>query len=320
MGNKRIVATAPIEKIAIDILEQIVPVEISPNMDEETLLGMVEDTIAFVSRGMGAVTGRMIAGATELKVIGRPGAGIDTVDMAAATERKIPVVYAPVSGFAVAEGALAILMALVKRIPQCDEILKGGRWKERYEFKTGDMAGHTLGIVGFGRIGSHLAKLVQPFEMTVLVFDPYLPCKGAGDFGVEFVEFDELLARSDYVSLHVPLNDETHGLIDRDRIASMKKSAILINLARGDVIESLDVLAEALECGQLAAVGLDVFPGEPPDVSHRIFKNPHCLCAPHVLGASELAMERNFRSMATDMVAILQGRPPKFCVNPEVLA
>ena len=164
MGNKRIVATAPIEKIAIDILEQIVPVEISPNMDEETLLGMVEDTIAFVSRGMGAVTGRMIAGAKELKVIGRPGAGIDTVDVAAASERKIPVVYAPVSGFAVAEGALAILMALVKRIPQCDEILKGGRWKERYGFKTGDMAGHTLGIVGFGRIGSHLAKLVQPFE------------------------------------------------------------------------------------------------------------------------------------------------------------
>ena len=85
-------------------------------------------------------------------------------------------------------------------------------------------------------------------------------------------------------------------------------------------IESLDVLADALECGQLAAVGLDVFPGEPPDVSHRIFKDPHCLCAPHVLGASELAMERNFRSMATDMVAVLQGRPPKFCVNPEVLA
>jgi len=319
MSGKRIVATAPIDKIAVDILEQIAPVETSPGPDEGTLMGFCENTIAFVSRGIGAVTGRMIAASPDLAVIGRPGAGYDTVDIAAATKRKIPVVYAPVSAFAVAEGALAMLMTLVKRIPECDAILKGGRWKERYRFKTGDMSGRTLGIIGLGRIGKHLARLVQPFGMTVLACDPYVPVKAVADLGSEMVSLKELLSRSDYVSMHTPLTDETRGMINAARLASMKEGAILINTSRGDTIESLDVLADALESGRLAAVGLDVFPSEPPDPSHRIFKDSRCVCTPHALGGSVLGMERIYRSMATDMVAVLQGKRPKYCVNSEVL-
>jgi len=317
-SNRRIVATAPIGDTAIDLLKKIAPVELSPAPDEETLLGFCENTIAFVSRGVGAVTGRMIAESKDLEVIGRPGAGYDTVDVAAATARRIPVVYAPVSGFAVAEGALAILMTLVKRIPECDKAVKAGRWKDRFGLTTGDMTAHTLGIMGLGRIGSRLAKLVRPFEMTVLVYDPYVSADVAQELGVELTELDELLARSDYISMHMPLNDETRGIINAERIASMKKGAILINTSRGDTIESLDVLADALESGQLAAVGLDVFPGEPPDPSHRIFKDPRCLCAPHVLGVSLLGMERIYRTMATGMVDVFEGRRPEFCVNPEV--
>ncbi len=313
-SGHRIVATAPIDQCAVEILERVAPVEIAPAPDEGVVTGMLDGTIAIVCRGEGKVTGRMISACPTLRVIGRPGAGFDAVDVGAATTRKIPVVYAPVGGFAVAEGALALLLALVKKIVLADSLVKTGQWNKRYEILTGDMTGRTLGIIGLGRIGSHLAKLARSFDMTVLGYDPFVTRTD-----VETVSLDELLARADFISLHVPLHEQTRGLINREHIARMKRGAILINTARGGVLESLDVLADALESGQLGGVGLDVFPAEPPDCSHRIFRQPNVLCAPHLLGVSQLAMDRIFRSMATDMVAVLDGRLPKFCVNPEVL-
>ena len=318
MKDKRIVLSGPINQSAIDLLSQVATVQIAPASDEETMLGLLENTIGLVARGEGRVTGRMINACDSLRVIGRSGAGYDTVDIKAATQRKVPVVYAPVGSFAVAEGALAMLMALVKKIPACDRIVKSNQWQKRYEFSTGDMAEHTLGIVGLGRIGSYLAKLAQPFEMTILGYDPYVSPENSREKGVEPVELDDLLERSDYVSLHVPLSEKTRGLINGDRIARMKKGAILINAARGGIVESLDVLAEGLESGQLGAVGLDVFPTEPPDISHRIFKNPNCVCTPHMLGVSELAMERICQTMAQGMTDVLKGCTPRYCVNPEV--
>ena len=196
--------------------------------------------------------------------------------------------------------------------------MKGGQWRRRYEYHTGDLVGHTLGIVGMGRIGLRLAELARPFDLTVLGHDPYVDDHRLIELGIEPVKLGELLRRSDYVSLHVALSDETRGLINRERLAGMKRGAILINAARGGVVEGLDVVADALESGQLGGAGLDVFPEEPPDASHRIFKHPRCLCAPHMTGVSALAMERVFRSMATDMVAVVQGRRPEYCVNPEV--
>jgi len=320
MAHLRVLSTAPISSTPIHILEQVAPVEISPATDEESLLSRLSGTIAIVARGVEAkITRRLIEAASELRVIGRPGAGYDTVDVVAATERKIPVIIAPVSGFAVAEGALALLMAIVKKIPFGDGLVKQGQWHRRYEYSTGDMAEHTLGIVGLGRIGARLARLVQPFEMTVLGYDPLISPESMRDSGVEVVGFNELLERSDYVSLHLPLSEETRGFLNRERVSRMKRGAVLINTARGGVIESLDVLADALDSGQLGAVGLDVFPTEPPDHTHRLFKDPRLVCAPHMLGVSEIAMERIYRSMATDMVAVLRDERPKFCVNPEIL-
>jgi D-3-phosphoglycerate dehydrogenase len=203
-------------------------------------------------------------------------------------------------------------------LPLCGQVVQSGNWRRRYEIETGDLADHTLGIIGLGRIGSHLARLAQPFGTTVLGYDPGIVPQEALSMNVTLVGLAELLQRSDYVSIHVPLNDETRGMINRERIASMKRGAILINTARGAVMENLDVLADALESGQLSGVGLDVFPTEPPDHSHRIFKHSCCICAPHVVGTSKLAMERIYRSMANDMVAVIQGRTPTFCVNPEV--
>jgi phosphoglycerate dehydrogenase-like enzyme len=173
----------------------------------------------------------------------------------------------------VAEGALALLLTLVKKIPFCDAVVKEGQWQKRYDFSTGDMAEHTLGIIGLGRIGAGLARLAQPFGMTILGYDPVVTREQAEGMGVTLVTFDELLQKSDYVSIHVPLDEQTTGLINRQRVAQMKQGAILINTARGGLVENLDVLSEALESGQLSAVGMDVFPTEPPDSSHRLFRD-----------------------------------------------
>lgn len=319
MQPERIVSIAPIDRIAIDILEQVAPVEISPSPDEPRVLTLLEGTVGLVARGTeGGITRKIMEACPSLRVIGRPGVGYDTVDVAFATRRKIPVVYAPIGGFAVAEAALALLMAIVKKIQLADSILKQGQWRRRYGLSTGDLTGHTLGIIGLGRIGGRLARLVQNFEMEVLGYDPFLTEEAAREMGVEPVPLDDLLRRSDFISVHVPLGEQTRGLINRERVARMKPGAIFINTARGGVVESLDVLADALESGHLGAVGLDVFPTEPPDTSHRLFKHPHFTGAPHLLGVSRLAMERIYRSMANDMVAVLQGRRPRYCVNPEV--
>lgn len=314
----RIVATSPIGETAIEILEQVARFEVSATPDEETLMGLLEGTIGLVSRGSGRVTARMIEACADLAVIGRPGAGFETVDVEAATARRIPVVYAPVGGFAVAEGALALLLALVKKLPLCDDLVRSGQWQERYAHETGDIAGHTVGILGVGRIGTQFARLMQPFEVSLLGCDPFADPAVVRELGVEMVGLDELLSRSDYVSLHAPLNDDTAGLLTRARIGAMKPAAVLINVSRGGLVESLDAVLEGLEDGPLAAAGLDVFPDEPPDFSHPLFKHPRCLFAPHLLGVSTLAMGRIYRSMATDMVTVLGGGRPVFCVNPEV--
>lgn len=318
MGKKQIVATAPIGQTAIDILQQVAPVVTASSPDEASLIALASNTIAIVSRGLeGRITKRIIDAYKELRVIGRPGAGYESVDIGAATERGVPVVYAPVGGFAVAEGAMALLLALVKKIPICDSIVRQGEWKRRYDLTTGDLTQHTLGVIGLGRIGTHLAKLANAFDMTILGYDPFLTAPSNLPDFIQMVDLPELLERSHYVSLHIPLTSQTKGLINRERIAKMRPGAMIVNTARGGVIENLDVLADALESGQLGAVGLDVFPTEPPDTSHRIFSDPRLICAPHLLGVSELAMERIYQSMATDMVAVLEGRTPKFCVNEE---
>jgi D-3-phosphoglycerate dehydrogenase len=316
MKNRRFVATAPIGEPAISILEGVAPLETASTPDVDTIIGMRDGMIGLVCRGEGGANRRTIEACDALQVIGRTGVGYDSVDVDAATERHIPVIIAPKNDFAVAEGALAMLLSLIKLLPLADRAVKDGNWQWRYSQLTGDMTGKTLGLIGVGRIGRKLARLVKPFDVTVIAFDPYADVDTADAMQVEL---DELISRSDFISLHTPLNDETRGMINAERIAQMKAGVILINTSRGAVVESLDVLADALDSGQLAAVGLDVFPVEPPDASHRIFRDPRCLCAPHQVGTSELAMYRIYESMANDMVAVIEGREPNHCVNPQVL-
>jgi D-3-phosphoglycerate dehydrogenase / 2-oxoglutarate reductase len=272
-----------------------------------------------VVRGGGIATAALIREAKNLRVIGRSGVGYESVDIAAATERKIPVVFTPGLGArAVAEAAVAYMFALCKNIPYWDRQVKSGNWTSRFESRPRDLDGATLGIVGFGNIGRHLARMVMPFEVKVLVYDPYAESSKAAELGVRLTSLEKLIANSDFISLHAPQTPETIGMINRDLLRQLKRGAFLINLARGALIENLHILHEALEDGRLAGVALDVFEPEPPDESHPIFKLCNCLTSPHVLGTSDGAMREVFRSMAEDMVAVLSGRRPRFVVNPEV--
>ena len=320
MGEKvTILATGPIDQVAIDILRPFGEVQVTPNGEPESILPLVGDAIGIAVRGGGGVDRRVIEAGQNLRVIGRSGVGVDNVDVEAATRHGIPVVYTPAAGAsAVAEGAMAYMLALCKQINYWDQQLKSGNWESREESRPADLYGAVLGIVGLGNIGQTLAKLARPFGMSILAHDPYVTPQRASELGVELVSLEHLLARGDFISIHTPLTPETKGLINRQRLKLVKHGAYLINLARGGVVDSLDTLYEALKEGVLAGVGLDVFAPEPPDVSHPIFQLPNCLTSPHSMGMTEGAMTRIFQSMAEDMAAVLKGSRPRFVVNPEV--
>ncbi len=314
-----IVATGTFGQAASEILAPFGRIVVAPDGREESLLPLVDDAIALVVRGEGVASRKIIERAKPLKVIGRTGVGYNNIDIEAATERKIPVVFTPgANARVVAEASIALLLAACKRVVYWDRQLKSGNWSSRNNFSTMDMDGATLGIVGFGSIGQILAELAQPFRMRMLAYDPYVDVKRAESLGVELTGFDALMREANYICLHAILNEETRGLINRKSLQLVKRGAILLNLARGELIESLDVLEDALDENRLAAVGLDVFAPEPPDVSHPIFARENCLTSPHALGMTKRGMSRIFRQMAEDMAAILNGGRPRHAVNPEV--
>jgi D-3-phosphoglycerate dehydrogenase len=320
MGDQpTILATGPIDQVAIDILSPFGKIHTLPNGEPESILPLVDNAIGIAVRGGGSVNQVVIAAAEKLRVIGRTGVGLDNVDLATATKLGIPVVYTPAAGAsAVAEGAMAYMLALCKQLNYWDKQLKNGNWVSREKSRPTDLYGAILGILGLGNIGQTLAQLAHPFGMTLLAYDPYVASEKASELGIKLVGLDDLLTRADFISIHTPLIPETMGLINREKMKLVKKGSYLVNLARGGIIDSLDTLHEALLKGTLAGVGLDVFDPEPPDVSHPIFRHPNCLTSPHALGMTEGAMSRIFKSMAEDMAAVLQGDRPRFVANPEV--
>jgi D-3-phosphoglycerate dehydrogenase len=315
-----IVSTGPIDPVAANILAPYGSIVVAPAGNEAALMPLMPSALALIVRGGGVATGAMISAAPHLRVIGRSGVGYDSVDLPAATARKIPLVYVPgVGARAVAEAGVAFILALAKNLSYWDHATKTGNWKSRFLSNPRDVAGAVIGIVGFGKIGSTLAELLHGFNARLLAYDPLVSAETALPFGVELTSLEDLLRSSDFISLHAPLNTGTRGMINRDSLQLMKPGAFLINLARGGLVESLDVLYEFLQNGRLAGAALDVFEPEPPDHTHPIFRLPNLITAPHALGMTEATMRQIFSSMASDMAAILDGRRPRFVVNPEVL-
>ena len=220
MKTVRFVSTGPVPPLVREILHPFGPVEIATTTDEDSLIQWMSGTIGLIVRGVTKVPARVIEAGTQLRVIGRSGIGCDNVDVRAATARGVPVVYTPGAGSrAVAEGAMALLLALAKRLPQLDASTKRGEWQSGLPARIDDLAGATIGIVGLGRIGKELAKMAHAFEMGVIAYDPYISKNEAALAGAGLVELDSLFARSDFICLHAPLTEATKGMVSRRRRA-----------------------------------------------------------------------------------------------------
>jgi phosphoglycerate dehydrogenase-like enzyme len=253
-----------------------------------------------------------------LRVIARTGAGYDNLDVAAATRRGVPIVYAPgVGSGPVAEGTVALVLAAAKRLRQLGAVVERADWTARYEAAGLDLEGACLGVVGYGSIGRRVARLCRGLAMEVVAYDPGVEPFAEPD--VELVALEELLERADVITLHCELTDETRGLIDRRLLERVKPGAILVNVARGQIVESEDALADALASGRLSAVALDVFPTEPPEPGHRLYSDPRVICTPHAVGLTARWNEQVFHSLARDVQAVLAGGLPANLLNPEAL-
>src|SRR5690242_8929221 len=247
----------------------------------DTLTDALATAEALVVRSETRVTDELLARAPRLRVIGRAGAGVDTIDVQAATARGIVVVNAPGgNAVAAAEHTLALMFSLARHVPLADRLMKDGQWK-RSQLVGTELTGKTLGLVGLGRVGSEVARRALGLEMRVLVYDPYVPDEHIRTLGCEPSGLDPLLERANYVSLHVPLTDATRGVIDAARLAKMQPGACLVNCARGELVDQEALLA-ALDAGTIGAAAIDVYPEEPVSPDNPLPRHPKVIATPHL--------------------------------------
>ena len=264
------------------------------------------------------ITAEMIGQMTRCRIISRFGIGVDNVDIAAATEKGIVVTKVPDYCIdEVSDHAMALLLAVVRKIPFANARAHAGRWEMPAVVPIHRLRGSTLGLVGFGRIPQLVAPKAKSFGLHVLTYDPYIPQEVTDRAGVEKVEFAELVKRSDYISIHSPLMPETHHLFNAAVFAQMKPTAYLVNTARGPIVDE-DALAHALDAGQLAGAALDVLSQEPP-TSSPLFGRDNVVLTPHTSFYSVESLVELQTKAADEVVRVLTGEPPRNPVNPEAL-
>ncbi len=311
----RVLLFEEIHPQALAWLAERVEVVRAGDLAEEALLPLAADVDAVVVRANGRVGERLLAGAPRLRVVARHGVGLDNVDVEACTRRGIWVVHTPLANVeAVAEHAVGLMLAAAKRIVEGDRAVRAGEFAgARLRLVGWELFGRTLGIVGFGRIGQRVAAIARAaFEMTVLFTDILAREEAAARVAARRVPLDELLGRSDVVSLHVPLTDRTRHLIDAAALARMKPGAVLINTARGGVVDEA-ALTEALRAGRLFA-GLDVFAGEPLPPESPLVRLSNVVLTPHCASHTEGALLA-MAMVVEDVVRVLQGEHPRFPAN-----
>lgn len=273
----------------------------------DALADAMRDIDAVLVRSATKITRDSLANATRLAVIGRAGVGVDTIDVDAATERGIAVLTAPSGNtISAAELTFALLLALVRRVAAADRSMKAGKW-DRKRFTGIELYGKWLGLVGAGRIGSEVARRARAFGMRVVAYDPYLSPERARELEIELAPLDEVVARGDVITVHVPLTDATRGLLDAAMLARTKPGAVIVNCARGGIVDET-ALADALSSGHLAGAALDVYSEEPLPADHPLRALDNVVLTPH-LGASTAEAQRNVAVEIAEAVraALLEG-------------
>lgn len=264
----------------------------------------------------GQINADVIAGLNNCKAIGRFGIGTDNIDIGEAAGKGIVVTYAPVYCLdEVSDHAMALLLSVARKIPYANKLVADGRWEMPAVVPIARLRGTTLGLLGLGNIPQQIVGKAQAFGMNVIAADPYCLDEVFGKFNVAKVEFDDLLAQSDYISVHAPLTPETEKMFNMDAFKKMKKTAFLINTARGPLVDTAD-LAAALDAGEIAGAGLDVLPSEPPAADDPIVGRDNVVITPHTGFYSEDALLDLQTTVASDVAAVLAGEEPKYPVKP----
>ena len=313
----RVLITDNLADAGVQVLENAADIEVDrrPGLSPDEVRDALRDADGIIIRSATKLTPDILAGQERLKVIVRAGVGVDNIDLAAATREGIVVMNTPAGNTtSTAEHTIAMLLSLSRNIAPAAQSMHEGRW-DRKAFTGTQLAGKTIGVVGLGRIGQSVARRCRGLEMTVLGYDPFISEEKAAEQGIElFRDVDELITRCDYVTVHTPLNDETRGLINAERIARMKRGVRIINCARGGIVDE-EALADAVESGHVAGAALDVYASEPPAEESRLRSLPQILCTPHLGASTDEAQEQVAVEAAEIITAFLTRNEVRYAVN-----
>ena len=313
----KVLVTDPISEEGIDILRSQAQVDIKVGLKPEEIIAAIGDYEALVVRSQTEVTAKVIEAGKKLQVIARAGVGIDNIDVEEATRRGILVVNSPEGNIvSTAEHTIAMLLALARQIPRANSQLQAGVWNR--QLKGLEIRHKTLGIIGLGRVGTEVAQLAKGLHMNVIAYDPMVSETRAERLGVQLVEMETLLATSDFITLHVPLNSSTRGLIGRSQLKLVKPTAILVNCARGGIVDE-KALYDALNQGLLAGAAVDAFEQEPAQ-DNILLKSDKVLATPHLAASTIEAEISASKDAAGQVVAVLKGSPPTSPVNVPMIS
>ena len=311
----KVLVSDPIDQAGIDILSQVAQVDQRPGLSPQELVSVIGDYDGLMIRSGTQVTAEVIAAASRLKIIGRAGVGVDNVDVPAATQRGVLVVNSPEGNtIAAAEHALAMMLSISRHVPQAHAGMRVGKW-DRKKYVGNELYKKTLGVVGLGKIGSHVAKVARAMGMEVIAYDPFIAADRAQQMQVRLTDLAELFRSADYVTLHIPRTKDTENLVNAELLRTMKPSARIVNCARGGVVDEA-AIAEAIDKGVIAGAGLDVFASEPlsEDSPLRAVERGLVL-TPHLGASTEEAQENVATDVAEQIRDVLLGLPARSAVN-----
>jgi len=310
----KVLVSDSIAQAGIDILSQVAQVDIKTNLSQEELVEIIPEYDAIMIRSGTRVTKEIIEAGKQLKIIGRAGVGVDNVDVAAATRQGILVVNSPEGNtIAAAEHALAMILSLSRHIPDANQSVKNNQW-DRKSFIGTEVYKKTLGVVGLGKIGSHVASVARAMGMKLLAYDPFISLERADQLGCRLVELDLLLQESDYITLHMPKTAQTTHMIDAAALDKMKPTARIVNCARGGIIDE-EALAQALQAGKIAGAALDVFETEPLEESSLRSLGKEVILTPHLGASTEEAQVNVAIDVAEQIRDVLLGLSARSAVN-----